>query len=247
MQYSLYNGEVKLDFDEGKHLYRVDGQVVPGVTGICDVINKPALVGWAAKQCGLFIEKNLKPGKALDEIQIKQLVGDMKREYRRVAGEAADIGTLVHSWVEKHIKAQLKLGEPPEMPVNEQAQRSIEAFTDWEVWHHVQYRASEVKVYSRKYKYAGTVDIDAVIDGVPCIADLKTGNGIWPEMALQLAGYQQARTEEGYGPYKARWILRIGKDGIFEGKRYTNFKADLRGFIAARNLLDWLKSNKNGD
>lgn len=242
MKYSLYQGEVELEFDDNKHLYFVDGAVVPGVTGVLDIISKPALIGWAVKCCGLYLEKHLHPGTAYDEIEIKNLIGDMKKSYRKVSGDAADIGSLVHAWCEGHIKAKLGEATEPTLPFNKQARNAIEAFLGWEKEHEVTYIASECKIYSRKYRYAGTMDLDAIIDGRRSVADFKTSTGIYREMALQVALYRQAREEEGYGPYEDSWIIRVGKDGVFESQPFPNYEHDLAGGLAALRLHQWSKN-----
>lgn len=233
--YKLYNGEVDLHYDDAKHQYFVDGKIVPGVTGVMEIINKPALVGWAAKMCSEFLLRNLKPGQPLDEIEITTLANQMKRAHRVHADRAADIGSLAHLYIENVIKYRLGINLiPPVSPVNEEAKNCIAAFTAWVSANQVKWIASEAKIYSRTFFYAGTLDIDAEINGERCIVDIKTSNGIWPEYLLQTAAYQQAREEELGVQYDARWILRIPKDGgVIEAKRYSNFERDFSAFASA--------------
>ena len=42
--------ELILDFNEGKHIYKVEGEYAPSVTTILNSINKPALIPWAASE-----------------------------------------------------------------------------------------------------------------------------------------------------------------------------------------------------
>lgn len=51
---------------------------------------------------------------------------------------------------------------------------------------------SEQTVFSRKYGYAGTFDIRAIINKVPLILDIKTGSQVWKEAAYQMAAYVNA-------------------------------------------------------
>lgn len=236
--YALYKGEVQLQYDDAKHAYYVNGRLVPSVTGILHIINKPALVGWAAKMCAEFLIQNLKPGQSLDEVEIVRLADQMKRAHRQHAERAADIGSLAHLYIENVIKYKLGLKkEPPVMPVNKEAQNAIAAFSQWVAQNKVEWIASEAKIYSRTWQYAGTLDIDAVINGERCIVDIKTSNGIWPEYLLQVAAYQEARYEELRIKYDASWILRIPKDGsTIEAKRFTSFDEDILGFTSALKL-----------
>ena len=104
----LYDKTIKLQFDAKKHHYTVDGQTVDGVTSILGIINKPALVYWSANKAAEFVEKNLTPGKALDELEIKKLSSGCKTAHRTFKDDAADIGTMFHVFCEQFIKAEIK-------------------------------------------------------------------------------------------------------------------------------------------
>lgn len=248
MQYSLYSGRVLLEFDEKKHIYTVGGVKQLSVTGITDIINKPALMYWAVNCTLEHIEANLKPGQSLDEIQIKTLLADAKGANRRVSQKAADIGTLVHAYAEAFIKAELGMGTHPEYPINEAIRNGVDAFTQWWDQFHVVPVASEEKVYSEQYSYAGTLDLDAEVDGKRCIVDFKTSSGIYPEMWLQTAGYQLAREEELNTRYDGRWIIQFSKaDGRFKAESRLSrrdYFADRDGFLGALALKRRLEEMK---
>lgn len=243
-KFSLYGGEIELSFDPVKHVYTVAGKEVQSVTGILDIISKPALVYWAVNQaCGYF-QKMLKPGEALDEIQIKRLVEDAKWAHKRASSRAADIGTLAHEWMQKFGEGAIA-GAPtlPLLPVNRAARSACDAFLEWEDKHKVKFLHCEMKIYSLGHNYAGTCDADAIVDGERCIIDYKSSSGIYPEMGLQLAAYQHAREEEGYGPYQNRWIIRVPKDGNgFEAKAFPEYQRDLTAFLAAKELSEWKRA-----
>lgn len=102
--YSLYGGEITLNFNEGNHSYWVDDKPIPGVTTILNVISKPALMPWVAKMCGVWLslEENLSRVREKDA-DVPALVKEMKGNYRRRRDEAADIGTLAHAWIARYI------------------------------------------------------------------------------------------------------------------------------------------------
>jgi hypothetical protein len=251
LTHSLYNGEVLLSFDAKKHSYMVGSEfenlreLVPSVTTITGVINKPALVGWAVKMTAEYAEREFRSlwvrtkGKP-DEIKVMSIFRDAKRAHRDHTQDAANIGTIVHNWAEAYAK-----GENPAFPTNVQARAGVDAFLDWLGSHDVQWIANEAKIYSRKYRYAGTLDADAMVGGERCIVDFKTSAAVWPEMRLQTAAYQAAREEELGIKYARRWIVRFPKDGsAFEAVPLTDFKGDFKGFLGALNLwrcLDRLK------
>ena len=241
--FPLYAGEVVLAFDEEKHAYRVDGATVPSVTGVLNTIAKPALVPWAAKCAADLIAAELKPGVALDEVQIRELAQRAKNAHRDQARKAAGIGSDVHVWAERFAR-----GENPPAPINAQIRAGVDAFISWTKAHDVKAVFVERKCFSRRHRYAGTVDLVAYIDGVAAVADFKTSSGIWDEYALQLAAYQQALLEEGVVDDDTdRWIIRFDKNlGTFEAVKLArdDYERDARGFRAALALYRTLNEMK---
>jgi ATP-dependent exoDNAse (exonuclease V) beta subunit len=249
---TLYGGRVRLTFDEAAHSYAVsvDGgapELVPSVTSILKVIDKPALPRWAAKETAEYVGRTLKPGVMLDEIAIKNLVRDAKRAPWDKAEEAADIGSLVHRFAE-----DFALGKDPALPVEARARRAVDQFLGWWNANHVEVIAAERKVYSEEFRFAGTVDLVARVNGRLAVVDYKTSTGIWPEYRLQLAAYASAWGEEQDENIVDRWCLRFGKDGAFEAASYpwwegAGFRAaqtDLDAFAAALSLYRWQESIK---
>ncbi|MCH7541559.1 PD-(D/E)XK nuclease family protein [Patescibacteria group bacterium] len=262
--YKLYDGEVTLAFDPGRHKYTVSDRhagpkailidvPVDGVTGITGIIDKSGPIsGWAVKLTVGHFEKNLKPGVPLDEVEIKDLLEDAKRVHRITKQKAGDLGTMIHEWIEKYIKWELEIKDSgehtlkyiaePKRPYNPKMRNAIDAFFKWRKEHKIEFYYSEKKVYSRKYRYAGTLDAEGTVDDHLSIIDFKSSNAIYPEMALQVAGYQQARQEETGIPYEERWIVRFGKDdGEFEAVKLLDFKKDIRAFLAAQKLQARIK------
>ena len=208
MNYKLYKGTVDLEYIDSKHLYLVAGKKADGVTSVLQVLNKPALIYWAVNQSIEYLEANLKPGIALDELQIKALLSEAKMAHRKKKDAAADLGTMVHDWIEKYIK-----GENPTAFVNPIMKNSCDKFLKWEADHKVKFISSERIIYSKKLNYAGTFDFLAEINGKLWIGDIKTSKGIWDEFWFQTAAYRQAYSEENrYIRISGEMIVRIGKD-----------------------------------
>ena len=240
-KYKLYNGKVELIYEDNKHTYMVGDSIIPGVTGVVGVIDKPALKYWTVKLMAEHLEKNWEAGKSYDEIQIKKIIQDGKSKHRQRLSDAADIGTMAHDWIEKYIK-----GEDPKELVNLEAKSACDAFLDWVDKNNVRFISTEKKIYSKKYKYAGTMDFEAEIDGKKVIGDLKTSSGIWNEAILQTAAYQQARQEETGEKYDHRIIVRLGKFLVegkpdFEVKELHDFNKDIKGFLGALLLSNRIK------
>lgn len=210
----LYNGEVTLSFESFRHRYvwEEKDEVIPSVTTILKVINKPALVNWASNMAVDYISEQIEPGKSYDELQLIDIFKKGRKAHWQKKTDAGDIGTFVHNWVEKYIN-----GENPGMPVNPDLKVSILKFLIWVKKHDVKFLVSEQVTFSKKYKYSGTIDFICTIDGKLYIGDLKTSKGIYSEMWLQTSAYRYARTEEYPNEnYSGQLIVRIGKDGTFE-------------------------------
>jgi len=234
--YSLYNGEVKLLFSPGKHQYFVGESQIDGCTGILSALGKPAIPQWAVNTCLDFIKEKLKPGQALDEIELKALLDEAKYAHTRKRDKAGDIGTMVHAYCEDWIK-----GKEPAIPFNDKVRNGANAFLDWVEKHNVKFTESERKIYSRRYRYAGTLDAEGLVDGKLSIIDFKTGSAIYPEMRFQTAAYEAARREES-GLQYTRWIIRLGKDdGEFEAKEFGDLDKDFSAFLGIFDTYKRLK------
>ena len=83
---------------------------------------------------------------------------------------------------------------------------------DWESDNKVKFLWSEKVLYSRKYDYMGKADFAAMVNDEKCICDIKTGNGLYKEVRLQLAAYRQADEEETKEKYEGRWAIQISKE-----------------------------------
>ena len=210
--YELYGGKVQLDYDSKFHIYSVAGKQVYGVTNIIGVLAKPALIFWASNMAAEYAQSNLQPGKALDEIQIKNLVEGIRTAHRIKKEMAADIGTIGHQWIANYIKARLEKKPLPKKPINEELKAGIEGFFKWAKENKIVLAKSEQKIYSKKYKFAGTYDLEALIGGKKTIIDFKFSNAIYDEYVLQASAYLKAREEELQKEYSGGVkILRLSK------------------------------------
>jgi hypothetical protein len=237
--HELYDGKLKLTFDDFRHTYVLDdGTKVPSVTSILSVISKPALVSWAANQATDYVISQIKPGVAYDEVQLNTIFQAARKAHTQREQETADIGSMIHEWIRKFIK-----GENPDLPVNELMRQSINNFLKWKEEHNVKFILSEQPVYSKEYGYCGTLDFVASIDKSLFLGDIKTSNAIYKEYLLQLAAYGIARSEEFPNEdYKAQGIIRISRDGSFEFTTSKDPNACFDAFLAAKNLYDWQQS-----
>ena len=226
----------ELKFDEENHAYTIDGIFTPGVTTVLDLFPKKALVPWAAKMTSEAIAGLLAPNKAYKRSEIEDICKEGKLAWRKKKDAAAQTGTMAHNAIEKYIKT----GEMV-IPDIKEVQNSIEAFLTWEKVHTVAWIASEVRVASKEYMFAGTLDAFAVIDGHLSLVDFKTSAAIYESMYIQTAAYKLCLHEGKCDPFEKRYILRFPKDGSgFEAREVpTSYLQDKNTFLSA---LDFWKN-----
>jgi len=273
----LYNGEVIVTFNAGtpdkpKHLYHVMEETgkqkrLVGVTTYLGMINKPMLIPWAVETTVNYLKDHI------DDLQTepRQLLDMAKKESDRVKNEAGDIGSNIHEWIEMYIKNKIGGGDAPIMPEDERVLNGVNNFLDWAKENNPTFEASEYIVYSRKYGYVGQIDIIAVINEKRYLLDIKTSNGVWPEMLAQTAAYRKAYEEETGKMFYGRMILKINKDTEAEHNEklakkdlepdlypYKIFEAialdeeedtteqDFKCFLATMDIYEWQKiANKH--
>ena len=134
-----------------------------------------------------------------------------EEEYHRIIDEALDIGNYTHKWIEDYIN---------EKPIDEPTNPSIDAFLRWETNCGVEFIDSERKIYCDRFKYAGTVDAVAKINGRVCVIDFKTSKKIYKPYHLQVTAYAQAiKRIDGLKRWPLGIILRLDKEtGEYEQK-----------------------------
>jgi len=134
-----------------------------------------------------------------------------EEEYHRIIDEALEIGNYTHKWIENYINEQ---------PFNATTNPSIDAFLRWETNCGVEFIDSERKIYCDRFKYAGTVDAVAKINGRVCVIDFKTSKKIYKPYHLQVTAYAQAiKRIDGLKRWPLGIILRLDKEtGEYEEK-----------------------------
>ena len=259
MKYSIeyFDGDsVDLEFSAGRHTYRVDGEYVPSVTTILGVINKPALMPWAAKEGARWFMENtsIVPDQEdrdaypvfADGMTLDGMYNGIRGAFRATSKEARDIGTAVHKWCEEAINWKLGNGEEPTMLTDERAVSAIDGFRDWIAQNNIEWVSSEERIYNREHNYAGTVDAVAYVNDEFCVIDFKTSTGIWDEYFLQVAAYAEAVAQVHGDAIESAWILRFDKKtGEFEAKKSQDISADFKAFLGAQLLHRRLKVLKD--
>ncbi len=125
----------------------------------------------------------------------KKRVGE--QEAQRIATESANIGTVMHKSLEKHVKGERR--KPGSNLIQQKAHKMANVIIDngltgvSEVW------GSEVSLYYPEL-YAGTTDLVGVYKGAPAIMDFKQARKLkkkeWVEdYFLQLVAYAEAHNK----------------------------------------------------
>lgn len=248
-----------------------DGTVLKSVTTILKVIDKPALVNWAANlerescvEAARVVFERLAGRKVSSTTFEAALLTELTsvKQHHRELEKASAIGTLTHGRIEWELRTQLgqkpkKEFRLPEQIVDPQSGEISEhpahiAYRSYKAWRdeaQLKPLAIEQRVFSRKYKFAGTLDLYCEAYGALTVLDWKTGKGIYDESSLQNAAYRHAwiEMEQAEAPI-AGLVVRLPKqpdDPGFETKviPWSEQEPLMVAFRAAKYLSDWTDAN----
>lgn len=230
MDKKIAKPEIVLKEINDSHYYWVDGVYMPSVTHI---LHQAAPTG-----DGL----------------INFFLNNTPESAEKIKNDAADFGTLIHKTIERlligeeiDLKAKLPDGKPA---FSERAKKYLMNFHDW--FH--EYKPTDVRpeqvIASKKYRYAGTLDLVCTISAERAkqydpksvgeerwLVDFKTSSAIYYNYELQLAAYKQA-WEELYGePIHRTFVLRLGSKHKV-GYEFKETKRKVEDFMRVYNT--WL-------
>lgn len=250
----------------GRHYESPDGDKYPSVTTILNAINKPALINWSAKverelvidvAATLYIEapngNTPKMSRPTYVTTLKNRIGKGKA-HQKVLERAGNIGKEAHKrieWATRKMMGQ-KVGLEPVI-----SQEALWAYMVWEDWTKtVNFKPilCEQMVYSKRYGYAGTMDLLAEIDidgkTHKILADYKTSKGIYAESSLQNTAYVHALIEMGHAePPLDGMVIRLPKvatDDKPEMKfiAWEEQEVLFDAFLHTFELWKWLRGNE---
>ena len=191
-----------------RHYTDSHGRKLPSATTILSLLDKPALVGWAAKTVTEYVRERALGGNGdgpVDRDRLVAILDAAPKEWRKVSRKAMDIGTAVHQAIETILKG----GREPEAPSPEML-AALVAFYEWRDAVGLKPFSTECTVYGDGY--AGTADLVATVNGRLYLVDFKTSSGVWPEYYLQTAAYRAAwNLGNRYHQLDGHGILRLDK------------------------------------
>ena len=227
--------------------YTIAGQQLPSVTTVLDIIAKPGLGPWYAKEERRFFEAAMlevlaKPG-ARDPEYVLTAVAEAVSGIRaadREKQKAAAIGTAVHAGIEWQLRTMLGEDAGPEPTLPDPAVWAVESWKDWAKSVDLEPLTIERTVYCDDCRYAGTMDLYARVKGVLTVLDWKSGKAIYPEAFLQNIAYRHAAARLGM-PSAQGLIVRLPKlvdDPAWEVMSVPE-TLTFEDFLAALRLWRW--------
>ena len=192
-------------------VYTINGQSLWSVTTIIgNGLPKPAIAGWQAKTIAEYAVANWRQIGAMlttvkmravpdagyhiatDPDAVKAAVDWLKGAPWRESERKMNLGSAVHAEAEA-----VQLGTPrPEPPLT--VKRFVESFDHFLEDFNPEIEMTEATVYNLAENYAGTLDTIMRFRwgdlSVRLLGDFKTGKGIYPDVALQLAAYEHAES-----------------------------------------------------
>jgi hypothetical protein len=239
--------------------YRHPGKntMVPSITNITNVKAKPGIAGWGYRTCGEFVADNLAAISALTD---RGAIIDLVRQAPyRSTDSSSHVGDVVHDWVDRHIKnepiPEEEFASPFIMKNDKKIMLTASAgrtarnmwnqFLGIEKRYPISWLFSETTVWSEKYDYAGTLDWMANIGAYTTLGDTKTGNNVYPEVAMQLGALAFADYAiDGKGnqfqlPKPERFaVLHLRPRGA-RLHPVVNVEEAFKSFLGLRDCFEW--------
>ncbi len=245
--------EFQLVFDPDVHSYKVDGEKVPSVTKVIDACFPKHLTDWAVAEGADFFKASLEPYRLaptedsgtfmLPARVVTHIYKGIQTAYKAIGKDAAQIGTIVHDWIESAINYKMNGGAAPKTPKGDEVGNCIKAYKDWSRERKPVWLQTEQKIYYHDPGgvncYAGTVDAVAEVDGKLCVIDFKTSKKIYKPYHLQVAAYAQAIAMQDQIDMPMGMILRLDKEtGTFQEKLFDP-KPHIHMFFHCLDLKAW--------
>jgi len=226
---------------KGRHYRTPDDMLVPSVTNVIGILDKPALPRWAAK---LVAERAMHLKHSLANMDDNEVVDTLKGAPWSKSKRASDRGTDIHAYLE----ARLNRLEPEEL--SDDAVPYKQAADDWFDAVGASFEDVQTEVTLFHPSYAGTTDLIGILDGAACIVDFKTSKAIYDEAALQLSALAGCYTDaEGKSlPWRnpdgtlfempRLIVVRIGVDG-WEEKEVADADFAMTAFFGLLEAWHW--------
>lgn len=197
------------------------GNIVPGVTTVIGLLNKPQLVIWANRL---------------------GLQGIDSTKYR---DDKAAIGSLAHAMIMADLKGEK--ADTSDYSENQitQSETCYLQWLDWCKGKALKPVCIETPMVSEDYHFGGCPDYLGYVNGDMVLCDYKTG-GIYRESYIQTCAYAQLLYENAYPPTDKIIILGIPRSSEekFQEVTYTDFSPGWQVFKHLLAVYELLKDIK---
>lgn len=151
---------------------------------------------------------------------------------------AQEFGTAVHIACELHDKGTLD-----EAILDPQLKPYLDGWKLFRQEHSFQPEKIEEKLYSKIYRFAGTIDRigKCRIDDSLVIVDIKSGI-VTPSIAIQLAAYELLVREHTGGKKTKRLVIFLNNTGTYKMQLYKD-KIDTNIFLSALCIYNFKERN----
>jgi hypothetical protein len=174
----------RIEYPSGGHGYALDGRRCPGVTTIVGASDpKRNLLKWYGKEAAVWAANHWELREELghDEwVKVASVAAEAVRD------KSAQIGRDVHAAADALVD-----GKPVDVApeIADKAKQVVRFLDTWRA----RVLARECVVYHGGHRFAGQFDLIAdLADGQRWLLDYKTGSGVFPAVALQMAAYRNA-------------------------------------------------------
>ena len=220
---------------KGRHYtHPATGDLVPSITNVIGILDKPALPRWSAK---LVAETAYRMRHALPNMEEAEAVDMLKSAPFSRANRAADRGTDIHAYLESLMNSWV----PDEL--SSDALPYKQAADEWFEYYTPELIRTELTVFHPLY--AGTGDLWCRIGGRMTIVDFKTSKAVYDEAALQLSALWGCTTADDgkSAPHVGQeevdlLVVRIGEDK-FQVKEVADPAACLQAFHGLLTAWHW--------
>lgn len=145
------------------------------------------------------------------------------------------IGTVVHATTELYDRGELAEYDP-------EIEGYLEAWRKFTTDYQPEWTGIEMRVHHPRFGYAGTIDRFGFINGELTVVDLKTSAQLYPEVAIQLAGYAMAAPRED-AVIPDRMAVRLTADGDYETESYPDERGDCDVFLNCLAIYRWREAH----
>lgn len=197
--------KAKLDRSTRRIYKTQKGLKVPGVTTVLNILNKPALLDWSAKEERKGV---------MDCLLNKKIMPD-KYFYTMIRDTSASIGTICHFMCECFLK-----GEEPDLSefLPEEVEKAKNGFRKFvEYWNQSGFKIlhNELALVDDEFEYGGSLDIVCTDkDGNIILLDLKTSKALYSEYWVQISAYRELYNNQNEKKITRCIIVRIGKEEV---------------------------------